>query len=196
VSHPHFKNKVPTSNTQSYGNHHSARINQTTTATIIKGHKNKKRCSATTTTITTTTYIITKIKIQTRYKMRSFLSILFFGFLLSLLYLQNGAVVDARIHAPDEAAAIPVKRQQQRQRSSLLIEWGVGDLLQGSSSHGHRSLGGGVSDVLSTRNLFQQQSWARDDDGNFLWWIWLIIGLSCALFWFVCCCASACCLRD
>jgi len=127
--------------------------------------------------------------------MRSFLSILFFGFLLALVSLQNDVVVDARIHASGDAAAIPVKRRQQQQRSSS-----VGNLLQGSSSH--RSLGGGAlaSDATATlptiRNLAQQQSWARDDDGKILWWIWLIIGLSCGFFCFVCCCASACCLRD
>ncbi|OEU11571.1 hypothetical protein FRACYDRAFT_245625 [Fragilariopsis cylindrus CCMP1102] len=101
---------------------------------------------------------------------RSFLSMLLFGFLLALVSLQNDVVVDARIHASgDDAAAIPVKRQQQQQRSSS-----VGNLLQGSSSQ--RSLGRNAlaaSDATATlstiRNLTQQQqSWARDDDGNFL----------------------------
>ena len=131
---------------------------------------------------------------------RSFFSTLFFGFLLALVSLQNDVVVDARIHASgdDAAAAIPVKQQQQQRSSSM------GNLLQGSSSQ--RSLGGGAlaaSDAatatLSTiRNLTQQQqSWARDDDGNFLWWIWLIIGLSscfcCFICWFVSlCCAFMC----
>ena len=130
---------------------------------------------------------------------RSFLSMLLFGFFLALVSLQNDVVVDARIHASgDDAAAIPVKRQQQQQQRSS----SVGNLLQGSSSQG--SLGGGAlaSDATATlstiRNLTQQQqSWARDDDGNFLWWIWLIIGLSscfcCFICWFVSlCCAFMC----
>ena len=124
--------------------------------------------------------------------MRSFLSMLFFGFLLTLMMsLQNGVVVDARIHASGDAAAIPVKRQERHERSPS-----VGNLLHAGNSH--RSLG--ASDATATlstiRNLAQQQSWARDDDGKILWWIWLIIGLSCGFFCFVCCCASACCLRD
>lgn len=121
---------------------------------------------------------------------RSFLSMLFFGFLLALVSLQNDVVVDARIHASGDAAAIPVKRRQQQRSSSM------GNLLQGSSSQ--RSLGGGAlasdaSATLSTiRNLTQQQSWARDDDGNILWWIWLIIGLSCCFFCYICCFVSTC----
>jgi len=136
--------------------------------------------------------------------MRSFVSALFFGLLLSLVSLPNG-VVDARIRTPFDANAIKVEpnAKDQPQRSvfenSALLDTvnGVRMLLQGS----HRSLGGGVENSPVSfpkfqRSLVQQQSWARDDEGKILWWIWLIIGLCCGLCCVVCCCASACCLRD
>lgn len=73
-----------------------------------------------------------------------------------------------------------------------------------------RSLGGGptttptaISASSSTpasastshhRSLYQE--WARDTNGNILWWIWLIIALCIAGCLCVCCCFSVCCLRD
>mmetsp|Transcript_17289 Transcript_17289/g.43131 ORF Transcript_17289/g.43131 Transcript_17289/m.43131 type:complete len:118 (-) Transcript_17289:339-692(-) len=117
--------------------------------------------------------------------MRSFLSTLFFCLLLAISCLPNG-IVDARINTPGDASTITVAETVRS----------VSHLLQGS----HRSLGGGVevdaSFSKNSRSLAQTQSWARDDDGNILWWIWLIIGLGCGFFCIVCCCASACCLRD
>lgn len=44
------------------------------------------------------------------------------------------------------------------------------------------------------RSLYQE--WARDTNGNILWWIWLIIALCIAGCLCVCCCFSVCCLRD
>mmetsp|Transcript_15441 Transcript_15441/g.31985 ORF Transcript_15441/g.31985 Transcript_15441/m.31985 type:complete len:118 (+) Transcript_15441:1671-2024(+) len=117
--------------------------------------------------------------------MRSFLSTLFFCLLLTISCLPNG-IVDARINTPGDASTINV--------ADTVIS--VSHSPQGS----HRSLGGGVkvdaSFPKNHRSLAQTQSWARDDDGKILWWIWLTIGLSSALFCIVCCCASACCLRD
>jgi hypothetical protein len=135
--------------------------------------------------------------------MRSFLSTFFFGLFLALLSLSNDGVVDARINTPGDVTAVPMKSPMQigtekahrpQGIESSLLEApivaetirGMGVLLQG---RGHRSLGGG-------RSLAQQPSWARDDEGNILWWVWLIIGLSCFMCCLVCCCASACCLRD
>ena len=80
--------------------------------------------------------------------MKSFLSTLYFGLLLTFLALPN-AFVDARINTPD-----------------------------------------------SERNLIQEQAWARDDEGQILWWIWLIIAICGFICCFVCCWSSACCLRD
>mmetsp|Transcript_25082 Transcript_25082/g.54996 ORF Transcript_25082/g.54996 Transcript_25082/m.54996 type:complete len:175 (+) Transcript_25082:263-787(+) len=46
------------------------------------------------------------------------------------------------------------------------------------------------------RNRQLYQEWARDERGDILWWIWLIIGLSIVLCVCLCCCTSVCCLRD
>ena len=61
--------------------------------------------------------------------MRSFLSMLFFGFLLALVSLQNDIVVDARIHASGDAAAIPVKRRRQQHRGVVATVPSAGVLL-------------------------------------------------------------------
>ena len=140
--------------------------------------------------------------------MRSYFSTLFFGLLLSLLSLPQHFFVDARINTPVDTNAIKTERrntnygqaQAEAERSLSEIANAFRLLFQNGSSH--RSLGGGVNHSASwnkfqrNRNLVQQQSWARNDEGEILWWIWLIIGLSCGLCVIVCCCSSACCLRD
>ncbi len=124
--------------------------------------------------------------------MKSFLSALFFGLLLSFLALPN-AFVDARINTPVLANAVKVEPIAKEQPLRSLVENTnvVRSLVQGS----HRSLGGGVGSD-SQRKLIQEQSWARDDEGEILWWIWLIIGVCAFICLFVCCWSSACCLRD
>lgn len=140
--------------------------------------------------------------------MRSFLSYLFFGLLLTLLSRPN-SLVDARINTPPSGdSVVPANpaiqiesdsKQNKPRAQRFLLEnlpvaetvQGVKSLLEGSS--GHRSLGGGVEDA---RDLIQQQAWARDDEGKILWWIWLIIALCCTCCCLVCCVSSACCLRD
>jgi hypothetical protein len=134
--------------------------------------------------------------------MRSFLSIISFLLLLSLS-LPNGVFVDARINTPESIVVKPaitigsntnVTREQDNQSITAATVRGVRLFFESS----HRSLGGGVNGVSSSsgRSLYQQQEWARDDEGKILWWIWLVIALSGALCFFVCCCASACCLQD
>ena len=102
---------------------------------------------------------------------------LFFGLLLSI-----SCLVDARINTP------PANANTLDEVAEMVQ--GVRQLFQGS----HRSLGGGVElDASSLKNnhrqLAQTQSWARNDDGNLYWWIWLIIGLSCGLCCIICSCA-------
>jgi len=136
--------------------------------------------------------------------MRSFFSIISFLLLLSLS-LPNGVLVDARVNHPESVvgkSGITIgsntksTREQDNQSIAAATARGVRLLFQSS----HRSLGGGVNGVSSSsssgRSLYQQQEWARDDEGKILWWIWLIIALCGALCCFVCCCASACCLQD
>lgn len=127
--------------------------------------------------------------------MKSFLSTLLFGLLLSLLSLPN-VFVDARINSPFPADAIKVESTAKEQLQRSLIATtdtmnGVRALIEGN----HRTLGGGVESYYQ-RDLIQEQTWARDDEGNILWWIWLIIAICCFICLFVCCWSSACCLRD
>lgn len=109
--------------------------------------------------------------------------------------IKIGSSSKQQTQSMESATATSTRPQRRRSLLTESVAMGVRHLL--SSEHGHRSLGGGVvSDTDSERSLAQQQDWARDDSGNILWWIWLIIGLSCAMCCIVCCCASACCLRD
>ena len=152
--------------------------------------------------------------------MKSFLSIQ----ILCLLLLSsfNGLVVDARIgNNNNKNAAIPRKpaikigseQQQQQQHDeqhrSLLsnvvenLKSELPSLIESihhASFNTHRAFGGGPtssrdkSSLSSSRSL--EQAWARDNNGDILWWIWLIIALGIALCFCLCCCTSVCCLRD
>lgn len=154
--------------------------------------------------------------------MKSFFSIQ----ILCLLLLSsfNGVIVDARIGSnnnKNKNAAIPQKpaikigseqqRQQQHQEQqhddeqherSLLsnvvenLKSELPSLIESihhASFNTHRSFGGGPTSS-SSRSL--EQAWARDNNGDILWWIWLIIALGIALCFCLCCCTSVCCLRD
>lgn len=121
--------------------------------------------------------------------MRSIRSLFLFGiFVLSF----HGAVEardnnNAAVHLPaNPAKRVPPRGGGSRFETETLAE---------ATTRGMRRLllrGANGGD----RTLAQKQEWARNDDGELLWWIWLIVGLSIALCCFVCCCSSACCLRD